>query len=212
MSRVAVNEFVRRQTADSRFSHYDGTFEEVVAMAEAKLDSGRVGYRDGVLEVDVDPAGFYTSIAQLKEGDMLVGRYEARCKGESPRMHIEVVGSRKMPAKAVTLILYRHDVLLEDNKNSTDAEWELISINARPTVGPEPINPGALMANHFGADGGTDTQMTPEAFEIALRESWKYWRNKRFVGGSKSDCVKMIQELADQIEEDPLDLENIRLD
>jgi hypothetical protein len=32
------------------------------------------------------------------------------------------------------------------------------------------------MANHFKADGGTSTLMTPEQFEAALRESYNFWK------------------------------------
>jgi hypothetical protein len=180
---VGVNEFVRRQTADSRFSHYTGTFEELAALANKYLyaKTTRQGYRVGVTEVDVPPEGFFCGVVQLRPGDKLVGTYESRRTGEAPRKHTCVVGGQKMPAKAVTLILYSYNVLLENHENSTMKPHELVSINARPTVEAEPINPGALIANHLGVDGGTATKMTDAEFVAALRVSQAYWQDKAMV-------------------------------
>ena len=38
-----------------------------------------------------------------------------------------------------SIVLYRHDVLVEGNDAETDCDWEIISINARLTEGDEPI-------------------------------------------------------------------------
>jgi hypothetical protein len=46
----------------------------------------------------------------------------------------------------------------------------------------EPMKPGTLMHNHFGSDGGTSTQMSPEAFEKLLRKGFEYWKDKASVG------------------------------
>jgi len=159
------------------------------------------GYRDGVLVVPVAPYGFRTGLVTLREGDELVGRYEARRPGEEPRKSVYAKAAvetlwasdeecdiyveemrEKIPAIAVDVILYRHDVLAEDGDAETDAEWEIISVNARPTVGPEPIAPMVLMHNHFGSEGGTSTNMTLKEFEAALRESFEYWKDKAMLG------------------------------
>lgn len=181
---VGVNDFVRRQTESSRFSHFAGPFYIVAEMAEERLSEGRRGYRDGVLEVDLPPHGFFSSIVTLKEGDTLMGKYEARRAGETPRKWVGVLSgwSRKTPAKRVTAILYRRDVLAENNEASTDCDWELVSINASPDLEPEPITVDTLLANHFGADGGTATNMTDSELVAALRKSWEYWKNKSMLG------------------------------
>jgi len=181
--KVGVNQFVHRQTKKSCFSYYDGSFEDVAILAQKHMVAScmRQGYRDGVLEVEVPPTGFFSAVVQLTEDQTLVGCYSARREGEEPRKHVEVVRGVKMPARGVTLILYRHDVLGADA--STAAEWELISINARTTSMPEPINPEVLMANHFGASGSTPTLMTESQFLKALRESFEYWKDKAMVAG-----------------------------
>ena len=43
--KIHVNEFVKRQTAESRFSHFTGTWEELVEQVEANFEDAR-GYGD----------------------------------------------------------------------------------------------------------------------------------------------------------------------
>lgn len=90
----------------------------------------------------------------------------------------ESTDRKKTPCKAVDIILYRKDVLAEGDENSTDADWEVVSINGRLTLEEMPIHPDTLCANHFGLDGGTSTGMTPEEFEAALKKSVLFWKNK----------------------------------
>ncbi len=84
----------------------------------------------------------------------------------------------KSLARRVDVVLYRHDVLAENNEQSSDAEWEIVSVNGLPTEDEAPMSPGTLMANHFQISGGTATHMTSEQFEAALRRSFLYWRDK----------------------------------
>ena len=63
-------------------------------------------------------------------------------------------------------------------KINADADWEIISINASPVIGEQPIHPETLCANYFGEDGGTETNMSPEEFTEALRASREWWSDK----------------------------------
>ena len=176
---IAVSAFVRRQTAASAYTHFEGEWSEVLERVRAGFHRAKPGYRDGVVLVPVPPEGFYTGIVQLVAGDRLVGRYVPRHPGEEPRKETFVVRSEgKSPAKRVDVVLYRHDVLAEDNEQSSDAEWEIISVNGLPTDDEAHMSPGTLMANHFQISGGTATHLTPEQFEAALKESFLYWRDK----------------------------------
>ena len=139
------------------------------------------GYREGVLCIPVPHSMFRTGIIQLEPGMELAGGYEARREGEDPRKFVVAKGT-KMPAKYVEIILYNREVLEEDPEYQAIADWEIISINASPTDQPVPIPPDALIANHFGLSGGTDTGMTPEAFESALRQSVDFWQDKAMCG------------------------------
>lgn len=193
MKTVAMNAFVRRQTPDSEFSHYEGSEADLVELVEANLDKGVRGYRDGVLLVPVPAEGFYSAVRTLREGDLLRGEYKARREGETPRKHIgydtppvgyDAASMRarrncKTPAQSVEIVLYAHAVLAEDDDASTDADYEIVSINASPTGEMNmPMDPDTFMANHFGASGGTDTQMSDSEFVAELRRCYEFWKDK----------------------------------
>ncbi|MGO8746391.1 MAG: DUF3228 family protein [Thermoguttaceae bacterium] len=179
---IAVSQFVLRQTAASPYTHFDGQWSEILEMVRTHFHRAKPGYRDGVLLVPLPPQGFYTGIVKLESGDRLVGRYIPRHAGEEPRKETFVVREGgKSPAKRVDVVLYRHDVLAENDEQSSDADWEIISVNGLPTEEEAPMSPGTLMANHFQISGGTATGMNPEQFEAALKESFLYWRDKATV-------------------------------
>jgi hypothetical protein len=139
------------------------------------------GFRDGVILITVPSKKFYSGIVKLNEGDELTGEFKARREGEIPRKQIGAKGASKLPAAQTDIVLFRSDVLAEDGDNtleSSEDNWEIISINASPVDGEVPINPETLCANFYGDDGGTDTKMTDADFVEALRESREFWRDK----------------------------------
>ena len=188
--KIHINEFVKRQTSESRFSHFTGTWEELVEQVEANFDSAKPGYRDGVLLVPVNPGtdtipGFYSGVMQLSEGSVLVGTFEARRDGEEPRKVVTAEGREKLPAKSVEIILYASTVLEEGGDNELPAEegnWEIISINANPFDEEMPIDPDVLMHNHFGSEGGTETGLSDAEFVTMLRTSFEFWKDKAMCG------------------------------
>jgi hypothetical protein len=141
------------------------------------LDKVKPGYRDGVLLVPVSPLHLKTRVLPLFPTLHLISKYEARVPGEKPRMCTRAVVTELPEAKSASAVIYRADVLRERNEQSTEADWELISVLAHATEEAEPMPVGTLLANHFGADGGTDTKMSSEQFEAALRESYQFWQN-----------------------------------
>jgi hypothetical protein len=183
--KIITNDFVKRQTADSRFSHFEGTWEELVERTTANFESRTQGYRDGVVLVTVTPKGFFSGVVHLRNGDKLVGGFEHRRMGEAPRKFVTTQGIKKLPAKHVDVILYSSEVLSEDNDNQLPPDsgnWEIISINAAPTKGTMPIDPMVLMHNHFGSDGGTETGLSDHDFVDMLRESFLFWKDKAMCG------------------------------
>jgi len=180
---IAFHSFLARHTPESRFTHWTLTEAEVLDRVQKNWNARRPSYRDGVLEVPVEPEGFFSPVVFLQPGDRLKGVYESRKEGEEPRM-VTVLdrGTReKTPAVGVNVILYHKNVLAEDGE-TFDHDWAIISINARITEEPEPMTVGTLMANHFHIDGGTATGWSPEKFEEELRKSFLYWRNKALLG------------------------------
>jgi len=174
--------FADRQTPNSRFSHFEGTEQELLELVFENFHQSKEGYRDGVRLVTVPPDRFMSGVAQLSEGDILHGIFEARQKGEVPRKVVTTTGRKKIPAGYVEIILYSRGVLEEDPNYAAVADWEVISINASPTDKALPIPPNALIANHFGMSGGTDTKYTAPEFEEALRESIMFWHDKAMCG------------------------------
>ncbi len=202
--KIIASQFVRRQTAASAFSHFDGTWDEVVRLTEASMANAVAGYRDGVMLVRIpDPTGFFTSTCRLVPGDSLSGEFRARAPGEKPRKSVRASARPKTPARRVDIVLYRADVLAESDEGTkfctacragfedhdcglyqvlTDADWEIISANSSLEDYPEPQSVGTIMANHFHVpgsnDGGTSTHLTDQEFVARLRESHAYWADK----------------------------------
>lgn len=193
MTTIAISDFVRRQTPESEFSHWTLTDEELLAKVHANFDKAKAGYRDGVCLVPVAPEGFYSALVVLEEGDRLEGSYRARKAGEEPRKSTRVVDKKKSPAASVDIVLYRHDVLAENDEQSCDADWEIISVNANFMEGEMPINVGALIANHFELSGGTATGMSDSEFVAQLRKSVLFWKDKAFAGG-ESELERLQKE------------------
>lgn len=177
MNTVGINDFVRRQTRESRFTWTTHSFERVAEMARENYANAIPGYRDGVVKVPVSPEGFFTSIVEVTEGDVWVEEWKSRREGEDPRkvVMVERNGRPDSPCGYVEVIMYRKDVMAENSENSTDCDWEVISINGRMTPEPEPMRPEAMEANHRGKSGGTATGWTEAEFEKNYAESVAYW-------------------------------------
>lgn len=189
--KIHITSFVRRQTAESGYSHWIHSDEALIAVIEHNFHKAKQGYREGVLLVPVNPIGFFSSVTELKEGDLLVGEYVARKAGEEPRKSSYALKGEKMPALSAYIVLYSHAVLAAEGKeNETDADYEIVSVNASPTEEEAPIPTGSLIANHLQLSGGTATKMTDAEFVALLRKSVEFWRDKALV--CPSELAAMI--------------------
>lgn len=155
---VAMNDFARRHTAESPYSYFSGTESELISLVTAAIEDGktRPAFRPGVAYVRVPPEGFLTGVVKLTEDTSLRSEYKARREGEEPMISTYARGE-KTPATFVEILVYSHEALMEDDDASTDAEWEIVSINASP-VENEPQNPVSMMRNQLGLAGGTLTE------------------------------------------------------
>ena len=192
---VAINSFVKRQTKTSRFSHYEGSDDELLTLVQQNWERAKAGYREGVILIPVPPSGFYSGVVKLQEGDSLSGAYEPRREGETPRKSLVADGREKMPAQMVDVVLYSSEVLAEGDENElpvSDSSWEVISINASPEPYEVPINPEVLMHNHFGSSGGTKTNLSDEEFVAMLKNSFHYWSDKAMASG-QSEPVNIVE-------------------
>lgn len=178
MTRIGINSLALRQTQDSKYSHFAGTQEELISLVEGNFEQAKPGYRDGVILIPVPAEGFSSGVVQVTADTQLKAEFSARRRGEDPYVQVVAVGGEKLPAKVVEVVCYRHDVLAADGDNSTNAEWEVISINARSTEGPEPMTPMAMARNFLGMPGGTKAEYTAQQFAEAI---W-YYRDKVMLG------------------------------
>jgi len=176
MKVFGINTLALRQTPESKYSHFAGTWEELKSLVEGNFGQAKPGYRDGVILVSVPAEKFFSGVVEITPDTPLRAVFSARRKGEDPYVQVEAVGGEKLPAKVVEVICYRHDVLGSDA--STDAEWEVVSLNARPTDEPEPPTPVAMARNLLELSGGTKATYTAEE----LARSIIYWSKRAMRG------------------------------
>lgn len=180
MTTIGISEFARtRHTEEKPFGHYSGSWESLVQLAETHFPANKPSFRPGVVQVDVPPEGFFTSIVELNEKSVLESSWKPRAPGEAGIIQTVVKG-KKSPARHVTLILYSAAALLENNgTRSTEADWEIVSINASPKEGGgEPMSPMAMARNFLEMAGGTKTEYTAQQFAEAIA----YWNAHGMVG------------------------------
>lgn len=186
--KVACSEFVKRQTAESGYSHFDGTWSQLETYVGAFFtkDRTRAGYRDGVVLVDLPPDLFYSAIVSLNEKSKLTANYAPRREGEDPFIRISAKAKKQL-AKRASVVLYRWDVLAENNERETDAEWEIIAIKARVSEEEEPMDPYTMARNFLHLKGGTKGDFTAEQFA----QSIVYWNSHCMTTG-KTKWYKKI--------------------
>ena len=126
---VACGEFVKRQTKESGYSYFDGSWELLEFLVDYEFqnhqESIHPGYRDGVVIIDVIPCNFYSGIVELDESSMLTASYAPRREGEDSFIRVSTK-AKKQPAKHASVVLYHKNVLAENNERTTDAEWEIV--------------------------------------------------------------------------------------
>jgi hypothetical protein len=196
MKKVACGEFVKRQTKESGYSHFEGTWEQLEELVTKQMeaDPTRIhpGYKDGVVLVDLVSYGFRSAIVQLNDSKMIAS-YAPRRLGEAPFIRVSAK-SKKQKAKYASVVLYRHDVLAENNERETDAEWEIVAIKARTTEEEEPMDPYTMARNFLHLKGGTKGEFTAEQFAKSII----YWNNHVMCNG-KPKWYRKLKQFVDNI-------------
>lgn len=177
-ARVKSGVFVRRQSPRSKFSHFDGTWEELENLVEENFDKAKPGYREGVMLVPLAPAGFWASTVQVTPSTTLKATFGSRRENELSFVSVTAVNGEKMPAKAVDIVLYHRDVLAETGEATVDTEWEIVSVNAHATEEEEPMHPLTMARNMLQLPGGTKGEYTGEQFAKSIA----YWADKVLAG------------------------------
>ena len=179
--RVAVNEFVRRQTRESGKSFSSQlSFEDIARHAEAQMSAGhfKEGYRNGVRLVvataDITKQ-FTCPFVKIDAATELSAKYVQRRSDENFYIQVRAKAGILLPAGKVELILYRHDVLAENDEQSTGAEWELISFHALPEgIDEMPMGPATMMRNQLELPGGTKANYSTDEWAHSV-EFWQQY-------------------------------------
>ncbi|MGE0201106.1 MAG: DUF3228 family protein [Candidatus Melainabacteria bacterium] len=176
---LGVLDFVRRQTPDSPWAHFDGGWDELVALCETHWQAGAPSPHNPQVWVVPMPAAlyprFYTATVALQPGMPLKATFEPRMPGEEPVLQVSVCGGEKQNARCVEIICYSHAVLAQDGDapEPQTARYYIVSLNAYPQSRPEPMRPVTMARNLLNLSGGTRPEVpySPEEFAHAIL----YW-------------------------------------
>lgn len=198
--KVACGEFVKRQTKESGYSHFEGSWAELEDLAGSTLVLANnsympnfpykvhPGYRNGVVLVELDPTNFRSAIVDLNQNSKLTVNYAPRRDGEAPFIRVSAKAD-KQQARHATVVLYRWDVLQENNERETEAEWEIVAIKARVSEEEDLMEPMTMARNFLHLPGGTQGTFTAEQFAKSI----VYWNSHAMSTGRK----KWYQRIAD---------------
>jgi hypothetical protein len=179
MEKVAVNAFVRRQIKGSGKTYSpDLSFEKIANHAAEQMDAGKFkeGYRKGVRIVtgtkDIAEK-FMCPFTKINENTELVSTMVQRRPEEEPYIQTRALNAKPISTGKVEFILYSHDVLAENDEQTTNADWELISIHAIPKgVDKLPMGPVTMMRNQLKLSGGTRAHYSSDDWA----ESIHFWQ------------------------------------
>ena len=176
---VGVNEFVKRQVKGTGKTYTNLTFEDIAKYSENKLNRQEYteGYRPGVVIIKVDQemiAKFICPFVKIDENTNLKAEVVSRRNNEENYIRIKATNGKTLKTNSVDLILYRRDVLEENNEQTTNSKWELISFHAVPQgVEKMPMGPVTMMRNQLELPGGTKGVYKSEEWA----DSVKFWQN-----------------------------------
>ena len=178
---VAVNDFVKRQVENSGKTYAKTlSFDQIANHASTQMQNEkyRDGYRDGVRIVvanDLIKSDFICPFVKLNKNIKLISKLVCRREGEEPYIQVRAINGSPVETGKVELIVYRHDVLAENNENTTSADWELISMNAIPRgLDKLPMGPVTMMRNQLNLTGGTKAYYSKEEWAESVRFWQKY--------------------------------------
>lgn len=182
MQRVDTIPFVLRQTADSPYDHFDGEWVELLQWVEIHWDKGYVSPSNAGVWIVPMPDEivhrFYSSHITADGETPLKAFFAPRAEGEASYIQVVSPNEEKQPAKRVEIILYSHEILAADGDapEVQTAAYYIVSINAYPTMEPEPMSPMTMARNFLHLAGGTlpSTPYTAEEFA----QSIVYWSTR----------------------------------
>jgi len=197
---IGVSEFVKRQTRDSVFTDYVGSWTDLANRTVEEFEAGNYteGYREGVYLVQMpkhEVPLFKTFDAYPMFEGMKLDAQWAKTPGrehEPAKLQVTIL-EPKIPCNYVDIVIYAKEVLEEDGDDCTGADYDIVSINGRLAKDPPPIDPMTLVRNYLHLKGGTKMKGTsPEKMLEMLCESILYKNGLKHVDVPQR--IKHVQE------------------
>jgi hypothetical protein len=182
LPKIGTSDFVKRQTSESEFTHFEGSWEELETICSYLFSMGKFfpGYRDGVVRILIpqdicEKFRTYTDFPMF-EGMSLSAEYrKVKGREHEPAKIVVRINELKQRCNFVEVIVYRADVLNEDGDRSTEADWEIVSINGRLKENVPPMDALTIVRNWKHLPGGTEMKdRTAEEVLEMLCESIMY--------------------------------------
>ncbi|MFL3013278.1 MAG: DUF3228 family protein [Candidatus Neomarinimicrobiota bacterium] len=177
--KVKVNDFVKRQTKSSGKAYsQELSFDFFAKYAQKKLIKNEFieGYRPEVRIVKLENKYLhkvFCPYVRITKETRLSAKVVKRREDEDFYIQVRAMNGNLIRTGSVDLILYRNDILLENNENTTNADWELISINALPKgVESMPMGPITMMRNQLELNGGTKAEYSSDEWA----KSVQFWQ------------------------------------
>ena len=177
--KVQVNDFVKRQTKLSGKAYSEElSFDFFAKYAQKKLIKNEFieGYRPEVRIVKLENKyvhKVFCPYVRITKETRLSAKVVKRREDEDFYIQVRAMNGNLVGSGSVDLILYRNDILLENNENTTNADWELVSINAIPKgVKSMPMGPITMMRNQLELNGGTKAEYSSDEWA----KSVQFWQ------------------------------------
>ena len=177
--KVQVNDFIKRQTKLSGKAYSEElSFDFFAKYAQKKLIKNEFieGYRPEVRIVKLENKyvhKVFCPYVRITKETRLSAKVVKRREDEDFYIQVRATNGNLIRTGSVDLILYRNDILLENNENTTNADWELISINALPKgVESMPMGPITMMRNQLELNGGTKAEYSSDEWA----KSVQFWQ------------------------------------
>ena len=177
--KVQVNDFVKRQIKSSGKAYSEElSFDFFAKYAQKKLIKNEFieGYRPEVRIVKLENKyvhKVFCPYVRITKETRLSAKVVKRREDEDFYIQVRAMNGNLIRTGSVDLILYRNDILLENNENTTNADWELISINALPKgVESMPMGPITMMRNQLELNGGTKAEYSSDEWA----KSVQFWQ------------------------------------
>jgi hypothetical protein len=170
----SINPFYRRQTTESKFSHFDGTDEQLLKEVEQNFPLRREGKRNGAYIVPISPvvenARCYTPVVPVHRHSFLNTEVVAKAHG-TPLICASLIG-KKRAAEFAEVVIYERTQLVRIGEASGGADYEVVSLHASD-VERQPSHPYEIARQVLNEGAKYDSHEICEAII--------YWGTHAFV-------------------------------